>query len=51
MGTLSHIANWFAANKLVLNINKTNTINFALKQSANPLLAVSFDNMVMNESP
>jgi hypothetical protein len=50
-GTLSHIANWFAANKLVLNINKTNIINFALKQSANPLLAVSFDNMVMNEVP
>jgi hypothetical protein len=50
-GTLSHTANWFAANKLVLNINKTNIINFALKQSANPLLAVSFDNMVMNEVP
>jgi hypothetical protein len=46
-----HIANWFAANKLVLNINKTNIINFALKQPANPLLAVSFDNMVMNEVP
>jgi hypothetical protein len=50
-GTLSHIANWFAANKLVLNMNKTNIINFALIQSANPLLAVSFDNMIMNEVP
>jgi hypothetical protein len=48
-GTLPHIANWFAANKLVLNINKTNIINFAPKQSDNPLLAVSFHNMVMNE--
>jgi hypothetical protein len=48
-GSLSHIANWFAANNLVLNINKTNIINFSPKQSANPLLALSFDNMVMNE--
>jgi hypothetical protein len=30
-GTLSHIAIRFAANKLVLNINKTNIINFAPK--------------------
>jgi hypothetical protein len=30
-GTLSCIANWFAANKLVSNINKTNVINFAPK--------------------
>jgi hypothetical protein len=51
MGTLSHIANWFAANKFVPNINKTNIINFAPKQPANPLFAVSFDNMVMNEIP
>jgi hypothetical protein len=51
MGTLFHITNWFAANKLVLNINKIYIINFALKQSANPLLEVSFDNIVMNEVP
>jgi hypothetical protein len=50
-GTLSHTANWFKANKLVLNINKTNIINFAPKQSANPLMAVSFDNTVKNEVP
>jgi hypothetical protein len=35
MGTLSLIVNWFTANKLALNINKTNTIKFALKQSFN----------------
>jgi hypothetical protein len=35
MGTLSLTVNWFAANKLVLNINKTNIISFAPKQSAN----------------
>jgi hypothetical protein len=50
-GTLSHITNCFAANKLVLNINKTSIINFAPKQSANPLLEVPFDNIVMNEVP
>jgi hypothetical protein len=49
--TLSHITNWFAANKLVLNINKTNSINFAPKQSTHPLLEVPFDNIVMNEVP
>jgi hypothetical protein len=43
-GTLSLIAIWFTANKLVLNISKTNIINCAPKQSANPLLAVSFGN-------
>jgi hypothetical protein len=48
---LSVIVNWFTANKLVLNINKTSIINFAPKQSANPLLAVSFGNLVMNEVP
>jgi hypothetical protein len=37
--------------KLVLNINKTNIINYASKQPANPLLAVSFGNLVMNEVP
>jgi hypothetical protein len=51
MGTSSLITNWFTANKLVLNINKTNIINFAPEQSANPLLAVSFGNLVMNEVP
>jgi hypothetical protein len=51
MGTLSLIVNWFAAIKLVLNINKTNIISFAPKQSANSLLAVSYGNMVMNEVP
>jgi hypothetical protein len=50
-GTLSHTANWFAAYKLVLNIDKTNIINFSPKQSANPLLVVSFDNIVVNEVP
>jgi hypothetical protein len=34
MGTLSLIVNWFTANKLVLNINKTNIIKFAPKQSS-----------------
>jgi hypothetical protein len=34
---------------MVLNINKTNIINFAPKQSATSLLAVSFGNVVMNE--
>jgi hypothetical protein len=50
-GTFSHITNWFAAYKFVLNINKTNIINFATTWSTNPLLEVSFDNIVMNEVP
>jgi hypothetical protein len=32
-GTLSDITNWFAANKLILNISKTNMVKFASKQS------------------
>jgi hypothetical protein len=48
--TISHITNQFAANKLVLNFSKTN-INFASKQSMNPLLEVLFDNIVMSEVP
>jgi hypothetical protein len=48
-GTLSHITNWFAANKLVLNTSKTNIVKFAPKQSANLLLDISFDNIDMNE--
>jgi hypothetical protein len=50
-GTLSLITNWFTANKLVLNINKTNIINFVPKVTAHPLLAVSLRNLVMNEIP
>jgi hypothetical protein len=46
--SMSSTIHWFIANKLVLNIDKTN-INFAPKQSANSLLAVSFGNMLMNE--
>jgi hypothetical protein len=30
---LSHITNWFTANKLVLNFSKTNIIYFAPKRS------------------
>ena len=47
--TLSHITNWLTANKLVLNFSKTNIINFAPKRSTNPLLEVSFDNIVISE--
>jgi hypothetical protein len=51
MGTLSLIVNWFTANKLVLNINKTNIIKFAPKQSSNSSLAVAFGNLFMTEVP
>jgi hypothetical protein len=46
---LSHITNWLRTNKLVLNFSKTNIINFAPKRSTNPLLEVSFDNIVIGE--
>jgi hypothetical protein len=42
MGTLSLIMKWFTDNKLVLNINKTNIIKFAPKQSSTSSLAVAF---------
>ena len=48
--TLSLIINWFTANKLALNISKTNIIRFALKQSYNSL-AVASGNFFMNEVP
>jgi hypothetical protein len=51
MGTLSLIINWFTANNLVFNINKTNIIKFAPKQSSNSSLAVAFGNLIMNEVP
>ena len=47
-GTLSLIINWFTANKLALNISKTNIIRFALKQSYNSL-AVASGNLFINE--
>jgi hypothetical protein len=51
MGILSLIVNWFTANKLVLNINKTNIVKFAAKHSSNSSLAVAFGNLFMNEVP
>jgi hypothetical protein len=51
MCTLSLIINWFTANKLVLNIIKTNIIKLAPKQSSNSSLAVAFRNLFMNEVP
>jgi hypothetical protein len=51
MGTLSLIVNFFTANKLVLNINKTNINKFAPKQSSNSSLAVAFENLFMTEVP
>jgi hypothetical protein len=48
--TVPLTVNWFIANKLVLNINKTD-INFAPKQSAKSFLVVSFGNVVMAEVP
>jgi hypothetical protein len=51
MSALSLIVNWFTANELVLNINKSNIINFVRKQTSNLLLAVFFGNLVKNEVP
>jgi hypothetical protein len=51
MGTVSLIINWLTANKLVLNVNKTNIIKFAPKQSFNSSLAVAFGNLFMIEVP
>jgi hypothetical protein len=50
MGTLSLIVNWFTANKLALNINKSNTLKFAPKLSYNSL-AFTSGNLFMNEVP
>jgi hypothetical protein len=49
-GSLSLIANWFTANKLALNITKTNMIRFAPKQSYNSQ-SVASGNLLMNEVP
>jgi hypothetical protein len=50
MDTCSLIVNWFEANKFTLNINKTNTMKFAPKQSFNSL-AVPSGSLFMNEFP
>jgi hypothetical protein len=50
MGTLPLIVDWFTANKLALDISKTNIIRFALKQSQNSL-AVTSGNLLINEIP
>jgi hypothetical protein len=47
-GSLSLIVNCFTANKLALNITKTNIIRFAPKQSYNSL-SVASENLLMNE--
>jgi hypothetical protein len=50
ISSLSVIANWFTANKLALNINKTNTIKFDPEQSFNSL-AFTSGHLFMNEVP
>jgi hypothetical protein len=51
MGTSSLIVNWFTANKLVVNINKTNVSKFVPKQSSNSSFSVAFGNLFMTEAP
>jgi hypothetical protein len=41
MDTLSLIVNWFVANKLALNMNKTNTIKFVPIQSFDSLAVLA----------
>jgi hypothetical protein len=50
MATLPLMVEWFSANKLALNISKTNVLRFALKQSLNSL-AVTSGNLSLNEIP
>jgi hypothetical protein len=50
MATLSLMVEWLSANKLALNILKTNILRFALKQSLNSL-AVTSGNLSLNEIP
>jgi len=38
----SHLINWFAANKLVLNLNKTNIMKFITTNSPNSALCISY---------
>jgi hypothetical protein len=47
-GSMSLMVNWFTANKLALNITKTNIIRSAPKQSYNSLSFAS-GNLLMNE--
>jgi hypothetical protein len=50
MATLPLMVEWFSANKLAVNISKTNILRFSLKQSLNSL-AVTSGNLSLNEIP
>jgi len=39
---LSHMIKWFAANKLALNINKTNIMKFIIKNSSHSTLHIGY---------
>jgi hypothetical protein len=48
--SLSHINNWFAANKLALNLNKTNIISFITNTSPQYSLNCGYNNKYISES-
>jgi hypothetical protein len=47
---LSHISKWFTSNKLVLNLDKTNTIKFVPNKSPQHDLNISYDEKYTEES-
>jgi hypothetical protein len=49
--TLSFASTWFSANKLVLNVAETNTVNFSPINSIDAKLEVNYDNICITEIP
>ena len=45
---INHVTNWFKANKLSLNVKKTNYIHFTNKSNKKPKLNVKIDNIIIN---
>jgi len=46
----SHVVKWFAVNKLVLNLDKTNTVKFITKNSSHSTLHICYKEKYIKET-
>jgi hypothetical protein len=47
---LSHITKWFQANQLVLNVEKTNMVQFTLTKFSHSLLQLTYEGKILTEA-
>jgi hypothetical protein len=47
----THTVNWFQANQLILNMDKTNTVKFTTKSGTSHSLSFEYENKLLTEVP